>query len=74
MQEVPLMQDNMILDVPNYRMAPVDQVPVFDLWGKSADVESIVTRGVARHKEIWHCATARPRRSDYNGFALFACL
>lgn len=74
MQEVPLMKDNLLLDVPERRLAPVEKLPVFDLWGKNADAEIIVTRGVNRHKDLWNCTTTRSRASDFNSFALFACL
>lgn len=74
MQEVPLMQDNQLLDVPQRRLAPILKVPVFDLWGKITDAETLVTRGVNRHRDLWNCTTTRPRTSDFNSFALFACL
>lgn len=74
MQEVPLMADNLLLEVPERKLSPIEKLPVFDLWGKNTDAETLVTRGVNRHKDLWNCTTARSRSSDFNSFALFACL
>lgn len=46
-QEVPLMLENRLLDLPRGRLPSMANLPVFDLWDRLSDVKTLFDRGTS---------------------------
>jgi hypothetical protein len=77
---VPLMplplagKDSMLLDIPGMRLPLYAGLPTLDLFGDLSNGESLIERGVSRHRILFPaCAITRGTSSSYDARDLF-CL